>query len=633
MIYYYPLSSKDFTFENIFSSESISPPVFYKNRGFGIDYFFVIPEVNHKNAIILYNNPPQYDAQSDIKFILQIEEAYLDINSLVLISEGVFAYHKTIYLKKENFILNFFSEKDKRISILRAEISLPTKTLDKYIENFKIINESDCKKYDFDSATLEIDALNIESLIKADKKYDQFKGIVYGIVAGLFGKPAQEEMLFKHLVREIVNSFAEFKSRTAQQNLSYSTNLSDNKAKYANKIFEIIDLAENAYFDLFEDVELDENSLAKILHEKNARLESLEDAQQYINYILIDDEHFGESKFEKLKKIYAKQSNFDEKLIPFGTLRERIELFVNEAISDKKIKPNLDELNDNIKVTLYDIDRSISEISRKKDNNLSLKGLEYNFDKNEIKINNEFQYLTPEELTDMAIINNVILRYTEEISNLPQKEAILKVVKQVGILFSKGGKETLLYQYLNNEIDTYAFEKISNAVMKNFVAFIFNIESIEKLENFLNTKNIEKRWMAYSFWGAFNGFANLSGNFTKSIFSQNGELIQNYLDQYLSKYIETLKNLVLEKNTVNLTEEKQLEHIVTSQIDKVKSYYQKFVAGKYNLSKDEFRSVYSIRDKETFYKEVKTRFKMNKRNAEKLFNSIKKNFETGSLFN
>ena len=270
-------------------------------------------------------------------------------------------------------------------------------------------------------------------------------------------------------------------------------------------------------------------------------------------------------------------------------------------------------------------------INGDKNNSLSLEGLEYSFEKNELTINYEFKYLNGEELNDMAIINNVILKYTEEVKNLPQKEAILLIVKHVGALFSKGDKETLLYQYLNNEVDTYAFEKISNAVMKNFVAFIFNIESIEKLENFINTKNIEKDWMAYSFWGAFNGFANLSGNFTKSIFSHDGERIQNYLDHYLNKYIDFLKNLSIEENALSLV--KESEHIVTHQIEVIESYYQKFVAGKYNLSKDEFSLVYTIKEKETFCNEVKTRFKMNKRNAEKLFNSIKKDFETPLLFN
>src|SRR6478672_12126413 len=195
--YYYPLSSKDFTFENIFSSESISPPIFYKNRGVGIDYFYVIPDVNHKDAIILYNNPPIYDVENSLKFILQIEESYLDMNSLIVISEGVFAYQKTIYLNKNNFTLNFCSERDKRISILRTETSLPTKKLDKYIENFQLINENACKKYFFNDSTLKLDTSKTIFLIQADKKYNQFKGLAYGVAAGLYSKLPQEEVQFK----------------------------------------------------------------------------------------------------------------------------------------------------------------------------------------------------------------------------------------------------------------------------------------------------------------------------------------------------------------------------------------------------------------------------------------------------
>src|SRR3979411_1117284 len=102
--YYYPLCSKDFTFENIFASESVSPYVFYSMRGFGIDYFYKIPKVHHEKAIILFEEPPIYETGSDnsniIKFILAIDKGCLDQTEIVNVDNGIIGYKKTIYLDK-----------------------------------------------------------------------------------------------------------------------------------------------------------------------------------------------------------------------------------------------------------------------------------------------------------------------------------------------------------------------------------------------------------------------------------------------------------------------------------------------------------------------------------------------------
>ncbi|UUW08668.1 hypothetical protein NLG42_21505 [Flavobacterium plurextorum] len=639
MHYYYPLSSKDFTFENIFSSESISPPFFYKNRGFGIDYFYVIPIINHNDAIILFSEPPVYELTDNYKFILQIDENSLDLDNLIFLQEGVFAYQKTIYLDKSNFILNFFSEKDKRVSILKAATSLPTKNIGKFLNNFQVIDEKSCVNYVFKSELYNFDTTTSYIVLQEDKKFNQFKGLVYGVTTGLYNYQPREEKLFRRLLREIVNSFAELKSRLVEGKTSNSKNqdkkTEDENYFYTKQLLDLINLAKETYYDIYGDLNFNEDVLAEILHEKLDSVSSIEDANQFIKNVKIGDEAFGTFKFQDLKKKFSNYSD-QHQFEPIDRLGILINQFIDKSLNNAKYNYDLTELNDNIKILIYEIDQHASIILRAKFKleDFSIDNLVYDFDKNEINVKDKFQGLSDNELVDMISINNIILKFSEQNNKILKKDAILNIVKEVGNFFSKGNKETLLYQYLNNEIDTYAFEKITNSVMKNFVAFIFNIQSLEKLESFIDKKNIENDWMAYSFWGSFNGFANLSGNFTKTLFSSEGENIQVYLDQYFEKYVKILKNLKVEVISIGpLSKNEVLNSEELFPSNSVDNFYVKLVFGNYDISKEGLLTLIPIKDKEAFCIEAKLKFKMNKKKAEKLFNVIKQNFDSPLLFN
>jgi hypothetical protein len=160
------------------------------------------------------------------------------------------------------------------------------------------------------------------------------------------------------------------------------------------------------------------------------------------------------------------------------------------------------------------------------------------------------------------------------------------------------------------------------------VAFIFNIDSVEKLENFIDTKGIENEWISYSFWGAFNGFSNLSGNFTRSFFTIEGELMQKYIDKYLYKYVDIVAN---SEKVVNHTFN---EHLVKNEnsLEKVINIYEKLVVKKDIISIQDFINVLNVQNEQLFYEKLKTTVKINKRDAKTLFNKIKKYLDHPPLF-
>lgn len=66
MKYYIPTSSLNFN--NILSTESISPKAFYEKRGFGYARWFAIEENNIDRATLLFDAPHMFERpKSDIE--------------------------------------------------------------------------------------------------------------------------------------------------------------------------------------------------------------------------------------------------------------------------------------------------------------------------------------------------------------------------------------------------------------------------------------------------------------------------------------------------------------------------------------------------------------------------------------
>ena len=627
---YYPLSSKEFTFENIFSSESISPPIFYSLRNYGIGYFHIIPNTNLNNTIVLYSSPPVYTIENGIKFLLQIDERSLDMASLTIIDENVFEYRKTIYLNKSNFKILFFSEKEAKISILKSKSSLPTKNLDKYLENFLIVPETNCRQFEINLVEINKSIAEIKFYTAIDKKINHFKGLIYGMAVGIYDKSTRDGIPFKKALREVTNLFAEFKSRISN-NDSPKKLKNESILQLSTNLFTAIDFLGHQYDQPLTVVDLDTPELITILFENITHITSLDDAEQYVKKILIDDEINETNEYQNLKNIIINRFSNQSKRSKTATLKDEISLFMDSAGSNKF--QDLEGHNLKIKTILHEIERDYSTQLQKdiEKSNLSLESIKYDFMKNEIQTADSFYSLAAEELRDVNIICNTILRYVIN-EKVAGKELVLRIVEDIGNHFSKTGKQTNLYQYLNNQIDGYSFEKVLSPVLRNFVAFIFNFDSLEKLENFIVNKNIQENWIAYTFWGAFNGFANLSGNFTKTIFSQDENAIQTYIDDYLKYYIDIINDINYDDTVSDIVNENQSDYYINPQAHLIDQFYKKFVEGKYKLTKDQFSSVFSIKDKTAFYNEVKAKFGINKKMSEKLYNSIKRDFDSPLLF-
>lgn len=633
--YYYPLSTRDFAFENIFSTETVSPASYYAVRAFGFDYFPVLPGINNDRAILLFSQPPVFQDENNAKFILRVAEASINPNELVFVAEGVFAYYGTIYFEREHLRVLFFSKKDIQVAILKSNMSLPTKTTGKYDSSFEIINESDCKAFpliDFGSIKPD-DEMPLKVVL--DKRYNHLKGFIYGLVIGQIANDRKREFSLKIQFQGITNAFAELKSRLDEQLSANESETAKRIYIYIEKLFRAIDATESDYYNLKFVNDIDEQLLIEYLLSKITRLKSPKDVSKYLDYVITNDELLGTSDYKKIVDGYV---HYRSTSIPvFQELRKCFEQFISIFQSGSKPTHSAEDLNNRIKLLLRNAtEEHLEQLSiRSYDLKTDLHGIAYDFIANEVMLNTGQIYLNTKADNEFTFIINAVLKFSKSNKGPAEKEMILKIVEEIGNIYTKRGKETLLYQYLENKIDVYSLDNASNLVMKNFVAFIFNPDSLEKLDDFLISKEIEERWMAFSFWGAYNGFANISKNYTKGIFTANNIKLQNHIDAYLKDFLQT----VVDRKVNVLSSEKRNQYDPPQNIaDDIKEnvsiseFFNVYVRNKYKLNIDEFTEALKIKDQKKFQDELKIKHKILKKDSQKLFNAIKKFFDSNNLF-
>lgn len=635
--YYIPLCSKDFTFENIFSSESISPVNFYSKRGFGIDYFFLLPGFHNENALILFNKPPLYDISNIngdvIKFILAIDESAIDLNEIIFVNEGVLGYQKTIFLNKENFKILCFSDVAMRTLQLKAEASLPTKGLRKYHLNFEIISDNDCVSFETTSIEkLKIANENLQKEITFDRHYNFFKGFIYGVSLGLINTKSSEELKIKQSLQQITNSFAELKNRSEDNGKgNYSRPISKSSTYiFEKKTRDNIEESRRLFLQLFPEFDIDEKSVAQFVYKEfSKRIKSMEEALQFVNFQILADELFGSSNYQRLKSLFSKKNKEVNPILFYDIMLQQIEAFQSNVGYNTKLSK--DSANNDFKDACYKLSNFIDErfLGSTISKSVDLSPVKYDYTTNQVFIQNGFESVTNKQLEEFIQICNDIFHYSKFGKGEATKESILRIVETVGSKFSKTkeGTSSQLFQYLNNEISSYSIEKASSVVMKNFVAFVFNPNSIEKLTNFIESKGIEHEWMAFAFWGAYNGFANLSRNFVKPIFDTDNIELQQYIDTYLATTFFGIERASVTSKE-KLKSDTQIPELLS---DKEIEFYQRYISNKYQIEPEVLISLLKKQKQDKIVDELKEKFGILKKDG-KLLIKLFKEFIDPALF-
>ena len=176
---YIPTSSLNFN--NILSSESISPKSFYERRGFGYRRWTAIPENENENVILLYETPFSFERPiSDVEDHPMMIEITTEEDFSLANASGVRYSDHTIYLDPWNTKFIFFEEKDKRVALSLSDNSLETKMLPLYAKNGICLGRYE--KLRISSVKLQL-PLCVSGLEK-DKQLNKMKGLLYGYYIG-----------------------------------------------------------------------------------------------------------------------------------------------------------------------------------------------------------------------------------------------------------------------------------------------------------------------------------------------------------------------------------------------------------------------------------------------------------------
>ena len=464
--YYIPTTTLNFN--NILSSESISPKAFYALRGFGYPSWESIAENNVDNIIILYEKPfgfmrPVSDLE-DHPMLMEIQSN----EDFPVIDEGIFYSDHTIFLSPWRTKFIFFSERDKQITLSRSDYSIETKLVDLYAREgcLKVeYYQNEIKK----NVQLAIE-LNKEAIEK-DYRINKMKGLLYGYyIGGVFSYPFE-------VVRQsnILQELQKISTLILSSDVSCSPS-------YRIKIYSLLKEYQR-YTEIGRELQslgIDWESIYPLMLILIHRWEP-----QQENDLFDVDDFFNEIDFSNHNNLLTQWLKDREKL-----LEQEMYLFKNETGQ----------------LLVYPIDKEINV------SNLQLSELAgYQLDIKELEMIKNW-------------VNHILLqkKYNGNISPLQSElsDEITIATKDVyGELW-----ENCYYRQALNEMRRYVRMQDNkfdwnDYLISSIATVIVHGNDWNKLHDFAWEKGIEDYRMAFAFYGELNGFADLDRTFTDNLYN------------------------------------------------------------------------------------------------------------------
>ena len=460
MKYYIPTSSLNFN--NILSTESLSPKSFYKIRGFGYSRWFSVEENSIEHLTLLYDKPHMFKRpQSDIEDHPMLIEIDVD-DEFPKVADGVFYTDRTIYLNpwQTNFI--FFSEKDKTTALSLSDSSLETKLVRLYQRKIYV------HQFEGTFPIVKKDCIapigDIDSLVEEDYVINKMKGLLYGYYIGANLSSTKENVLKLDVLREIQNIFSSVLS-------SYDKTLSNSQRLRLNELFDYLDSLQPIYADLEKEVgnRLLVDRIFAIFKRHGYVFTSIDRTK--LVHDLQDDGENNQSITWINREIARAKSLMESSKVKLNP--DVAEIIV--SAKDKVAAPKT--IEDNLMANLFVC--WVNEVLCSK----SFNG----------KINSIKEGLS-DEITKSA--KNVI---GSDWENSPVRTYLNQLRRHVR------GEE------FNQSWD--------NGVLSSISAVLIKGDEWEQLLNFMQSKGMYDYRIAFAFYGILNGFANLTRDFTDVLFN------------------------------------------------------------------------------------------------------------------
>lgn len=585
----------------LFTTESISPISFYRERNFG-------NPVNRNQGLIEdTNNLILFDEAIQNPILLKVSTALLDTDFLTEIKASKksnlrsYEYSKTIYLKKGQFKIYFNSNEILNEFLNNTFMLLEVKTTSKYKAELCIIETAPEKKA-FYQAKLISDKPTFQPFF--DRAFNQIKGLIYGYIIGSIGTLAEEEQNLISDLSKLKNTIASVHTDIALSEqysgfwlINIRKLLKDSQKSYFENFGKQSDVLDTLLMRLEEIDNLNKMRCDELSKQKSPsykrdyekELISLEKIKQKLfqyeeeNEITFLREELEEIKQEEKRKGELKGKT--REYFKIGTeeynrkqeLKNLISKFEeNEDYQILKREVNLfEERLQNYQFGLTQFDTSITEqfsriseylheitktttnyfLSRNnKTNNfpdisfeIGLSSLvDFYFD----KTNNysDFSVVFPKELstnlkdTELELltvsVNAILSKPQGRLGNFSEQN-ILDIIKDIGEHLPENSNKQTLREYYKYRIGKNdSFNFSENFVLANIIAFLMKLNGHDQINKMLVAKNIHNRQISFLLYGAYLGFANMPKTFTNIVFDSDNSELLSYIDNHLfSNYI------------------------------------------------------------------------------------------------
>lgn len=478
---YIPTSTCNFN--NILSSESLSPKAFYSLRKFGYSRWTNIPENDNDNVILLYEEPfafsrPKSDTE-DHPMLVEIETDEEFPKTKV---QGVRYSDHTIYLVRRCTHFVFFNEQDMRTTLSMSETSAETKLVDLYKRQIYIRTFQRRTQ----QQNIKVETGLNEAEIKKDISINKMKGLLYGYYIGAYLSTPKEITERHKRLAELRNIFGAVVSSEGRQPTDVQ------QKRMEEILFEI--KKENPAFEAL--TQYCPDNMDAIL---DFEFRCIRSGVSYPNYFDADEIIRELSTEEEAKTAFLWLRNEEKKLAKY------------EQNNRKPLSVNANELI--VK------DDALSYIST-------------------ALLQNE-----DEKKLVKAWVNDIFIlpEYNKNIASFKSELADKITTKAKEIFGEEKWKNSDMKRWLNNMRKYIKGEDVEieweNPLVASITSVLLKGDDIDNLLAFMRSKSISDYRIAFAFYGMLHGFANLTRDFTDNLYTYKEN---NYISEvYKAIYEQT----------------------------------------------------------------------------------------------
>lgn len=491
---YIPTTSLNFN--NILSTESISPKGFYASRGFGYSRWFSIPENNLDGALLLYESPavlvrPKSDLE-DHPLLIEIETD----EDFPVAKKGIRYSKHSIYLNPWNTKFIFQNEKDKTVAYSLSDSSLETKMLRLY--NNKVIVSPVQGSF----PTLEgvsIDSAMEDSFVEQDRQINKIKGFLYGYYIGACLSSSKDDINQLNILKEIQNIFAAVVS-------SVEKTPSNIQMERLEHLFTYYVKKEPLYQELLTEI----GSVEKINHvlailQKYGIKVTIFDWRKIVRDLCDDSDGASYA----ISWVKSEISNLQKKMASYNIL---LSADAEEVITSNGKLSKVSSIVDNVENQLY-----------------------------------------------VSWVNNILINFNGKVSSIRAElaDAITKsAINILGDKWANSSIRTFLNQLRRHVRGEEFTQPWNNGVLSSIAAVISKGDNWESLISFMQLKGMTDYRIAFSFYGMLNGFANLTRDFTDILLNQKSI----YVAEIYREFYGQLHGITIDINKMSNIDVPKVKH-------------------------------------------------------------------------